>query len=111
MSSLAAAAVVACSSAEAGVEADALADQAEVDRQFLLDGLRELGVSVAGRPRAPFVLVNVPDGERVRLRLRELGYAVRRGDTFPGLSTDWLRVAVRDQRTVTAFLAALARSL
>jgi histidinol-phosphate aminotransferase len=111
VSSLAATAVVACCSAEAAVEADALAAQAEVDRKFLVDGLWDLGIPVAGRPRAPFVLITVPDGERVRLRLRELGYAVRRGDTFPGLSTDWLRVAVRDRATISGFLAALARSL
>ncbi len=46
-------------------------------------------------PRGPFVLVRVPDGARVRHRLREEGYAVRRADTFPGLDSDWLRLAVR----------------
>lgn len=107
VSTPAAEAVVACSSARAAVESESLAAQSEKDRAFLVDGLRSLGVTVAGRPRAPFVLVNVPDGERVRLRLRELGYAVRRGDTFPGLSTDWLRIAVRDQETIKGFLAAL----
>ena len=30
------------------------------------------------------------------LALRERGWAVRRGDTFPGLGPDWLRIAVRD---------------
>ena len=38
----------------------------------------------------------------VRQRLRALGYAVRRGDTFPGLGPDWLRVAVRDRPRRTA---------
>ncbi|MGH3520747.1 MAG: Rv2231c family pyridoxal phosphate-dependent protein CobC [Haloechinothrix sp.] len=111
VSTLAAIAVVACSSAHAGIEADALATSAEADRAFLVDGLRALGVRVAGNPRAPFVLITVPDGERVRRRLRELGFAVRRGDTFPGLSTDWLRIAVRDRATTTGFLDALRRSL
>ncbi|MEU5693765.1 Rv2231c family pyridoxal phosphate-dependent protein CobC [Actinosynnema sp. NPDC020468] len=46
-------------------------------------------------PAAPFLLLRVPDGERVREALRDKGIAVRRGDTFPGLTTDHLRVAVR----------------
>jgi histidinol-phosphate aminotransferase len=36
---------------------------------------------------------------------------VRRGDTFPGLSADHLRVAVRDPATSSAFAAALAEAL
>lgn len=111
VSTPAAVAVVACSTARAGVESDALASAAERDRAVLVHGLRELGVRVVGRPRAPFVLIEVPDGERVRLRLRALGYAVRRGDTFPGLSSDWMRVAVRDEPTIRGFLAALREAL
>ncbi|MGH3468946.1 MAG: Rv2231c family pyridoxal phosphate-dependent protein CobC, partial [Thermocrispum sp.] len=38
-------------------------------------------------------------------------YAVRRGGTFPGLSGDWLRIAVRDRATISGFLAALRSSL
>jgi histidinol-phosphate aminotransferase len=33
---------------------------------------------------------------------------VRRGDTFPGLDGEHLRVAVRDRTTSDAFVAALA---
>ena len=36
------------------------------------------------------------------------GWAVRRGDTFPGLTTDHLRVAVRDPETSRAFAETLA---
>jgi histidinol-phosphate aminotransferase len=36
---------------------------------------------------------------------------VRRGDTFPGLSPDHLRVAVRDPGTSVAFAADLAAIL
>jgi len=111
VSTPAAVAVAACCGAEAALEAEALAARAERDRTVLVDGLRELDVTVAGRPRAPFVLVQVPEGEKVRLRLRELGYAVRRGDTFPGLSTDWLRIAVRDHHTTRGFLDALSQAL
>jgi histidinol-phosphate aminotransferase len=40
-----------------------------------------------------------------------MGYAVRRGDTFPGLGPQWLRVAVRDPATSDAFAAALASAV
>ncbi|PZA18922.1 aminotransferase, partial [Modestobacter versicolor] len=39
------------------------------------------------------------------------GWAVRRGDTFPGLTGDHLRVAVRDPGTSRAFAAVLAEIL
>ncbi|MBA0126713.1 threonine-phosphate decarboxylase [Haloechinothrix sp. YIM 98757] len=114
VSTPAAAAVVACSGARATAQARELAVAAERDRQVLVDGLRALeprGVRLVGEPRAPFVLLHVPDGERLRLRLRELGYAVRRGDTFPGLSADWMRVAVREEHTTRGFLDALEQAL
>jgi histidinol-phosphate aminotransferase len=109
VSTLAARAVVACCRPAALAEAHQLARDAEADREHLVDGLRGLGIEVAGTPRAPFVLVRVPCGDRVRAGLREAGYAVRRGDTFPGLGADWLRIAVRDRATTTAFLRALAQ--
>jgi histidinol-phosphate aminotransferase len=48
-------------------------------------------------------------GLSVRERLRGAGFAVRRGDTFPGLGPDWLRVAVRDRPTNERFAAALSQ--
>ncbi len=48
-------------------------------------------------------------GVGVRERLRGAGFAVRRGDTFPGLGPDWLRVAVRDRATNDRFADALRR--
>ncbi|MDG4865810.1 aminotransferase, partial [Streptomyces sp. T-3] len=47
----------------------------------------------------------------VRERLRRLGFAVRRGDTFPGLGPQWLRLAVRDRATTGRFLQALDQAL
>jgi histidinol-phosphate aminotransferase len=44
----------------------------------------------------------------VRAALRDRGWAVRRGDTFPGLDADHLRVAVRDPATSLAFAGDLA---
>lgn len=57
------------------------------------------------------MLVHVPGAADVRLALRRRGWAVRRGDTFPGLGPDWLRVAVRDRATTDAFTEVLAEIL
>ncbi|RSN56309.1 threonine-phosphate decarboxylase [Amycolatopsis sp. WAC 04182] len=110
VSSLAAVAVVACCRPEALEEAEKLAVAAEADREYLVSGLTALGVEVLGEPRGPFVLVRLPGADGVRERLRENGFAVRRGDTFPGLDARYLRIAVRDRETVDAFLAALTRT-
>jgi histidinol-phosphate aminotransferase len=64
-----------------------------------------------GAPRAPFVLIRVPDGGDVREALRGRGFALRRGDTFPGLGPDWLRIAVRDPATSDAFTDSLREVL
>jgi histidinol-phosphate aminotransferase len=104
------AALAACSTPAARAEARAAAEDLVVRRAVLLDALPP-GVAVVGEPRASFVLLRVPDGERLRTALRERGWAVRRGDTFPGLSPDHLRVAVRDAATSRAFAAALAAIL
>ena len=69
------------------------------------------GVRVAGRPASAFVLIHRPGADRVRPALRERGWAVRRGDTFPGLGPDWLRIAVRDPATTDAFIEVLAEIL
>jgi len=105
------AALEACTTAAAQAEADAAARAVTADRSYLLSRLRELGVEAAGEPRAPFVLVHLPAGDEVRRALRERGFAVRRGDTFPGLDEDCLRVAVRDPATTDAFVDALGAVL
>src|SRR5690606_29879906 len=88
----------ACSEPAALAEAERAAATFAEDRAHLVARLTELpGVSVAGRPRAPFVLAHHPRAEQLRSGLRELGFAVRRGDTFPGLGPEWLRLAVRDR--------------
>ncbi|NYJ05994.1 Rv2231c family pyridoxal phosphate-dependent protein CobC [Petropleomorpha daqingensis] len=101
------AALVACSTPAARAEAEAAAVELESARKALLAALPP-GVEVVADPRSSFVLLRVPDGARVRAALREAGFAVRRGDTFPGLSPDHLRVAVRDPETSRAFAEALA---
>ncbi|WP_348775142.1 Rv2231c family pyridoxal phosphate-dependent protein CobC [Solwaraspora sp. WMMD791] len=82
------------------------------DRGHLLRRLRELpGVTVAGTPASAFVLLHLVGADQVRRRLRQQGWAVRRGDTFPGLGPDWLRVAVRDTATTDAFVRVLRATL
>jgi histidinol-phosphate aminotransferase len=101
------AALAACSGTDARAEADAAARALVVQRRALLDALPP-GVEVVAEPASSFVLLRVADGARVREELRDRGWAVRRGETFPGLSSDHLRVAVRDPDTSRAFAAALA---
>ncbi|WP_059009431.1 Rv2231c family pyridoxal phosphate-dependent protein CobC [Streptomyces specialis] len=107
------AAAEACSSGRALAEAAEAALETAADRAHLLarlgafPSLRTATAASAG----PFVLVHHPRGAALRLRLRERGYAVRRGDTFPGLGPGWLRLAVRDRTTTDALVAALAGAL
>ncbi|RAG87134.1 threonine-phosphate decarboxylase [Streptacidiphilus pinicola] len=112
VSSPALAAAIATSAPAALAEAEAAARTTAADRAHLLARLAEFpSVRVHGEPASSFVLVELPGADKVRLRLREAGFAVRRGDTFPGLGPNWLRLAVRDRPTTDAFCAALARVL
>ncbi|MEU6684810.1 Rv2231c family pyridoxal phosphate-dependent protein CobC [Streptomyces sp. NPDC046832] len=108
------AAAEACVGPRALAEAAHAAHRIAADRAHLLAGLARFapaGLRVAGPARGPFVLVRVEGASAVRRRLRDLGYAVRRGDTFPGLDEKWLRLAVRDRNTTDGFLRALRRAL
>lgn len=98
-----------CSGPAALAEAEQAALLTAEHREHLLKGLAGLpAVRVHGEPAASFVLIELPGAAGVRERLRTAGFAVRRGDTFPGLGADWLRIAVRDPATTDGFLAALA---
>ncbi|MFI1708982.1 Rv2231c family pyridoxal phosphate-dependent protein CobC [Streptomyces griseoruber] len=108
------AAAEACVSPRALAEAAHAAHRVATDRAHLVAGLEEFasdGVRVAGPAEGPFVLVRLPRAVAVRRHLRDLGFAVRRGDTFPGLDEEWLRLAVRDRSTVNSFLQALDRAM
>jgi histidinol-phosphate aminotransferase len=107
------AAARACMTEEALAEAVQAARQITADRAYLLERLTGIPqVRVAGgAPAGPFLLLRLPDAAEVRLRLRSLGYAVRRADTFPGLGPAWLRVAVRDRVTTDGFCNALSTAL
>jgi histidinol-phosphate aminotransferase len=102
------AAIAACTSGQARHEAARVAAALAADRDYLVAQLAGLGIGVAGAPASSFVLAKVHNGLKVREALRASGFAVRRGDTFPGLGPDWLRIAVRDVATTDTFIAALA---
>ncbi|MEU9253186.1 Rv2231c family pyridoxal phosphate-dependent protein CobC [Streptomyces sp. NPDC048270] len=102
----------ACVAPAALAEAEEAARRIAVDRAHLLAGLAEFDeVTVVEAAQGPFVLIRVTGGAQVRARLRALGFAVRRGDTFPGLDESWLRLAVRDRATTGRLLQALDHAL
>lgn len=108
VSSPALTAMTACSQPAALAEADAYARELAVTRDDLVTRLHAMaGVRRVAPASASFVLVETarPD---VRQALLHAGFAVRRGETFPGLGPNWIRVAVRDRATTTAFCTALA---
>jgi histidinol-phosphate aminotransferase len=108
------AAAEACVGPRALAEAAHAAHRIAADRTHLVAGLREFapdGLRVAEPAEGPFVLMRLPRAAAVRRHLRDLGFAVRRGDTFPGLDQEWLRLAVRDRATVNSFLQALDQAL
>jgi histidinol-phosphate aminotransferase len=68
------------------------------------------GVRVAPGAAASFALLDTRVAD-IRARLPGHGFAVRRGETFPGLGPGWIRVAVRDAGTSDWFTEALAVAL
>jgi histidinol-phosphate aminotransferase len=92
--------------AAAGVRAWAVALGTE--RAYLLARLAEIpSIAVVPGASASFVLVDTGVAD-IRTRLHACGFAVRRGETFPGLGPGWIRVAVRDTATSGRLAAALA---
>ncbi|MBJ8341830.1 threonine-phosphate decarboxylase [Antrihabitans sp. YC3-6] len=89
------AAIAACNEKAAVGEAAVLAERISADRAILVGLLDRAGFEVSLPAAGPFLLIRVPDGDRVRKSLRDNGIAVRRCDTFPGLGPDHIRVAVR----------------
>jgi histidinol-phosphate aminotransferase len=101
------AALVACSSPGAVAEAQAAARAVAGERSRLAGLLTGLGIEVAPGSQAPFLLCLSPGHPYVRDRLRAMGIAVRRGDTFPGLTAEHFRVAVRDAAASDRLVASL----
>jgi histidinol-phosphate aminotransferase len=113
VSTLALEAVAACCAPEAVAAAQRAAEA-------LVRGRAAQAAALAGVPGvtvlpgvAPYLLLRLPDGQgqRVRDELRAAGVAVRRGDTFPGLTPDHVRVAVRPAAQVQQLVRGLAAAL
>jgi histidinol-phosphate aminotransferase len=68
-------------------------------------------VEVMPGSQAPFLLCRAPGRPDVREALRAGGIAVRRGDTFPGLTAEHWRTAVRDAEASDRLVAAVREVL
>ncbi|QBJ94947.1 threonine-phosphate decarboxylase [Rhodococcus sp. ABRD24] len=100
-------AITACSEPDAVAEAGVIAERIAADRAVMAGLLCDAGVDVHLPASAPFLLLRLSDGERMRTHLRARGIAVRRCDTFPGLGPDFLRVAVRPRPHTEQLIAAM----
>jgi histidinol-phosphate aminotransferase len=108
---LALAAAVACAGAQGQEHTRAVSHDISLRLAHLVAGLAEAGLDVVREPAGPFVLVHHQHAARLRDGLRRRGFALRRGDTFPGLGPQWLRIAAREPAMTDALLAALAQEL
>lgn len=108
LSAQALAVMVATSTPHALAEARRLYAALPRRRAHLVSALAESGF---GTPTsdAPFVLVDTSacGAASVRAGLAQAGFAVRRGETFPGLSENWIRVRVPEEPVSDALVAAL----
>jgi histidinol-phosphate aminotransferase len=104
-------ACIACSTSDAVADARTWARALTDRRAELQTALTAIdGVTVVPGAAASFLLVHTPRPD-VRTRLHQRGFAVRRGETFPGLDESFIRVAVRDAETTHRFARALQEAL
>nr|WP_297104186.1 cobyrinate a,c-diamide synthase [Tessaracoccus sp.] len=102
------AATVACLDPERRDESSRLAADGVAARRDLADRLGAVGLHPV-QGEAPFVLVDTADvaPRSLREELAARGYAVRRGESFPGLGPTWLRLAARTPDHHAGLIAAL----
>ncbi len=102
-------AVLACLGERAATESARVARDAQLAREDLQRRLEAAGIAYVAPARAPFLLLDTSrcGDASVREPLAARGFAVRRGETFPGLGPTWVRVAVRDSAIHAELLAAL----
>ncbi|GAA1482810.1 Rv2231c family pyridoxal phosphate-dependent protein CobC [Gordonia sinesedis] len=101
------AALAACASPAGWAYCDEQARRVAADRAVMIDRLRSAGITVCSAAAAPFVLIRMSDGIRVKSLLREWGWAVRSCANFVGLDADYIRLAVRPPAQVDALVDAL----
>lgn len=104
------AAIAATAAPRALAESAARALEIGGERAAMIERLLGAGVAVQTPADAPFLLLEVEHGEILREYLRRHGIAVRRGDTFPGLGPEHMRVAVRPPADVERLVAALGNA-
>jgi hypothetical protein len=80
-------------------------------REDVLRRLAEIPGVKTWSAQANFVLIEVSGGERVIARLAAKGIAARPCDSFPGLGTDHVRLAVRTPAEHAVLAAAITRAL
>ncbi len=104
-------ACIATASDPAVADARAWAVGLAAERAHLMARLASIDeVRLVPAATASFMLLDTGLAD-VRIRLNQEGFAVRRGETFPGLEPGWIRVAVRDTRTSDRFAGALRKVL
>jgi histidinol-phosphate aminotransferase len=111
VSSLALIAVEACLARGPVAAARRDAEQLAVSRAALERELVAAGVEVTPGSSAPYLLCRVPGRPDLRDALRTRGIAVRRGDTFPGLTPEHWRTAVRGEQEAARLVSALGEIL
>ena len=100
-------ACIATASDHAAREVEVWSRDLAAERAHLLGRLAGIdGARMVAAAAASFVLLDTGIGD-VRTQLHGHGFAVRRGETFPGLRPGWIRVAVRDAETSDRFSDAL----
>lgn len=79
-------------------------------RASLMEALRDIPGLRVWPAAANFVLIRTELTD-LRERLLDEGFALRRGDTFPGLDAHYLRIAVRDTAITEELRSAITRTL
>jgi histidinol-phosphate/aromatic aminotransferase/cobyric acid decarboxylase-like protein len=85
----------------------AIAAEVAHAREGLIASLRGIQSIRVWPSAANFVLIEVPDGPTTRAMLHARGFALRPCETFPGLSSNHLRIAVRSEDDNRALIEAL----
>ena len=108
---LATVAAVACAGPEGRAHASSVRDGLPGRLAHLVRGLGDVGLDVVTPARGPFVLARHDRADETRMLVRHRGFAVRRGDTSPGLGPEWLRFAARPPQVTDRRIDALRATL